>query len=336
MKGTISEAELLLLRSRLDARPAPQGGQGRAAPRSPRRLRLRRGRPRRPHARRGGARGDPHRLPPLRGARLGRQVLFRWWPTACFSTPLGRRTSASAGQANLPGDPRLSHQPRLCAGLCLRAQEAAPEGRRERPGGGLLRRPPDRGVGGLHPRTSPRLRDWETYLANRDKLRGNWTVPVGAGGAPRGHGAPAGLVSLRALRAQDARRLLGQGSQPRYVCVQGSSSTGRRAPVSRSAAASSTRRGRRGLRLLEPASVAATAAALSEAETHHAAACAPSSSQSSGPPSRPSGRGASSTPSNPRTGSWPQPRARLGAEAGRPAPGRGGTGHPRQADARRC
>ena len=158
MKGTISEAELFLLRSRLNGGLHHKAAKGE----------LRQGLPvgldydedgRVVMSADEAVREAIHTVHRRFGELgSGRQVLISM---VADGLAVPRRSTGERarplGKANLPGDPRLSHQPRLRGGLCLRAQEAQAAGRRERPGGRLLRRPPDRGVGGLHPRTSPRL-----------------------------------------------------------------------------------------------------------------------------------------------------------------------------------
>jgi DNA invertase Pin-like site-specific DNA recombinase len=119
----------------------------------------------------------------------------------------------------------------------------------------------------------PGYLSWQAYLGNQQRLRANWRAPRGEGGGPAREGAA--LLQGRVVCARCGRRMLigysGAGSKPRYLCVQGLRLYG------------SARRCQSvsGLRLdaavvaevfalLEPAAMAATAAALAEAETHHA------------------------------------------------------------------
>jgi DNA invertase Pin-like site-specific DNA recombinase len=114
--------------------------------------------------------------------------------------------------------------------------------------------------------------DWDTYLANREKLRSNWRSPVGeAGGAVReGPALLQGLVRCGRCGRKMIIGYSGVGSQCRYVCAQGLRLYG-------SARTCQSVGGRhidatvvdRVFALLEPAAVAATTAALSEAEAHH-------------------------------------------------------------------
>lgn len=114
--------------------------------------------------------------------------------------------------------------------------------------------------------------DWDTYLANRATLRANWRSPVGeAGGALReGPALLQGLVRCGRCGRKMMIGYSGVGSQCRYVCAQGLRIYG-------TARTCQSIGGRHidatvvneVFALLEPASVAATAAALSEAEAHH-------------------------------------------------------------------
>ena len=115
---------------------------------------------------------------------------------------------------------------------------------------------------------------WETYLANRERLRNNWRPPKGEGGgaAREGRALLQGLVRCGRCGRKMAVGYSGnEGSSPRYLCALGLHLYG------------STQKcqsiGGHKLdavvvdevfALLEPASIAATAAALSEAESHHA------------------------------------------------------------------
>lgn len=150
--------------------------------------------------------------------------------------------------------------------------------------------------------------DWDTYLATRARLRANWRAPVGeAGGALReGPALLQGLVRCGRCGRKMMIGYSGVGSQHRYACVQGlrlygSASTcqsvgGRHVDVAVvekvSSFSSLPRWPQRQRRSLKPRPTITSA-------------CVPSSSASSEHDSRPSGRGASSTPSSLRIAWWP-------------------------------
>ena len=120
----------------------------------------------------------------------------------------------------------------------------------------------------------PGYTSWDTYLANRKVLRGNWRSANGEGGgaAREGRALLQGLV--RCGRC-GRKMLVGysgvKGCMPRYLCAQGLRLYG-------SARSCQSVSGRtldavvvdEVFALLEPAAVAATAAALTGAEAHHA------------------------------------------------------------------
>ena len=122
------------------------------------------------------------------------------------------------------------------------------------------------------PEHHPGYVDWDTYRANRAALRANWRSPSGeAGGAVReGPALLQGLVRCGRCGRKMIIAYSGQGVQTRYTCSQGLRLYG-------SARTCQSVGGRRidatvvneVFALLEPAGVAATAAALSEAEGHH-------------------------------------------------------------------
>ncbi len=112
---------------------------------------------------------------------------------------------------------------------------------------------------------------WETYLANRDRLRANWRPAAEGGGAAReGRALLQGLVRCGRCGRKMTVGYSGTGSMPRYLCAQAHRLYGK-GPTCQSI-------GGRPLEevvlaevfaVLEPAAVAATAAALAEAESHH-------------------------------------------------------------------
>lgn len=119
----------------------------------------------------------------------------------------------------------------------------------------------------------PGFVSWETYLANREQLRANWRAPAGEGGGAvrEGRALLQGLVRCGRCGRKMMVGYSGDGTVPRYVCAQGlrlygstrhcQSISGRslQAPLLEAV-----------FEVLEPAALAATAAALAEAETRHA------------------------------------------------------------------
>lgn len=112
---------------------------------------------------------------------------------------------------------------------------------------------------------------WEAYLANRKQLRANWRPPAGEGGGPVREG-PA-VLQGRVVCGRCGRHMLVSytGNVWRYACVQalrlyGSGSTCQSVSGRRLEAVVVEEM----FALLEPAALAATAAALAEAEAHHA------------------------------------------------------------------
>jgi DNA invertase Pin-like site-specific DNA recombinase len=115
--------------------------------------------------------------------------------------------------------------------------------------------------------------DWDTYLENRRILRANWRAPSGEGGGParEGRALLQGLVRCGRCGRRMMVGYFGDGNRPRYVCAAGLRLYG--------SARSCQSVGGRHLdaavvtevfKMLEPASVSATAAALSQAEAHQA------------------------------------------------------------------
>jgi DNA invertase Pin-like site-specific DNA recombinase len=113
---------------------------------------------------------------------------------------------------------------------------------------------------------------WEQYLANRDRLRSNWrTGPGDAGGALReGRALLQGLVRCGRCGRKMTIGYSGKGTVPRYLCVQGLRLYG---STSRCQSVSGHRLDAAVVdevfKVLQPAALAATAKALSEAEAHH-------------------------------------------------------------------
>jgi len=114
--------------------------------------------------------------------------------------------------------------------------------------------------------------DWDTYLANRATLRANWRSPLGqaAGSVREGPALLQGLVRCGRCGRKMIIGYSGVGSQCRYLCAQGLRLYGTtRTCQSIGGRRIDARVVEEVFALLEPASVAATAAALSEAERHH-------------------------------------------------------------------
>ncbi|MDA8038268.1 MAG: recombinase family protein [Actinomycetota bacterium] len=122
------------------------------------------------------------------------------------------------------------------------------------------------------PEHHPGYVSWDAYLANRKRLRANWRSPSseGGGAAREGRALLQGLVRCGRCGRKMTVGYSGDGSSTRYVCARGLHLYG------------STRMcqsvgGRRidglvieeAFALLEPAAVEATIAALGEAEAHH-------------------------------------------------------------------
>lgn len=114
---------------------------------------------------------------------------------------------------------------------------------------------------------------WEVYLANRERLRGNWRAPRGEGGgaAREGRALLQGLVRCGRCGRKMMVGYSGERCSSRYLCAQGLRLYG--------SAKSCQSVGGRHLdatvvgevfALLEPAALSATAKALSQAEAHHA------------------------------------------------------------------
>jgi len=113
--------------------------------------------------------------------------------------------------------------------------------------------------------------DWDTYLANRARLRANWRPPAGEGGgaAREGRALLAGLVRC----GRCGRRMqvgYSSGSKPRYLCARAMQLYGAgercQSVGGRSLEAAVVREV---FAVLEPASMAATARALAETEALH-------------------------------------------------------------------
>ena len=122
------------------------------------------------------------------------------------------------------------------------------------------------------PQHHPGYVDWDTYLANRATLRANWRSPAGqaAGSVREGPALLQGLVRCGRCGRKMIIGYSGVGSQCRYLCAQGLRLYGTtRTCQSIGGRRIDARVVEEVFALLEPASLAATTAALSEAERHH-------------------------------------------------------------------
>ncbi len=114
--------------------------------------------------------------------------------------------------------------------------------------------------------------DWDTYVANQDRLRANWRPRGEGGGAPReGRALLQGLVRCgRCGRMMQVAYWGSSGKQPAYECVRAFAQAGSTGACQRVG-------GRRVdeavvaavFEALEPAGLAATAKALAETEAEH-------------------------------------------------------------------
>ena len=199
MKGTMSEAELHILRARLRRRHPQQGRPRRAAPRAAGRAGLGRGRRADPLApRRSRPRGDRRDLRAVRGARVGARgvaVAARPGPEvpAATGTATCRRRGDRLGRPDLSCGAHRPHPSRLRGRLHLRPH---PPASRSVGDDGQLRtrrhRLPQDEWEVLHHRPSPR--DSSTGTPTRP------TRPASAPTSARGRTSPAPARSGRAAR----------------------------------------------------------------------------------------------------------------------------------------
>lgn len=119
----------------------------------------------------------------------------------------------------------------------------------------------------------PGFLSWERYVANQELLRSNWRAPRGQGGGPAREGSALLQGRLRCGRCGRMMQVSysGKGGNvPRYVCARGQQLYG-------SAKSCQSLGGHRleqrvlaeVFKVLEPAALAATAKALGEAEANH-------------------------------------------------------------------
>ena len=175
----------------------------------------------------------------------------------------------------------------------------------------------------LIPDHHPGYVSWETYEATAARLRANWRPPRGHGGGPprEGRALLQGLLRCgRCGRIMQTGYSGTAGNSPRYVCAR----------AKQLYAGEHVCQSIGGLRLeqvilaelfkvLEPASLEATAKALADAETTTGATWPPSSWPSSGPATKPTAPAASTTRSSRRTGWSPAPWSAPG-KTGSPPP----------------
>ena len=222
LKGTMSEAELHLIRSRLTAGLRHKAAKGELRQGLPvgldydadSRVVITPGR--------GGAGGDHGRVRPLRRARLGPAGAAE--PArgrAAASPPRQRIHPDPVGASDLSGGARLPDQPGLCGRVRVRPhphREARRCGRpADHPGAAAPRDEwavliPDHHLGFI---------GWAQYETNTAQLRRNWqrTARPWRRRGPRRRGDVAGPAALRPVRADHADRLLRHPRRlPRYVC----------------------------------------------------------------------------------------------------------------------
>ena len=276
LKGTMSEAELHLIKSRLTAGLKHKAAKGE----------LRQGLP-------VGLDYDEddrvvmtpdeavreaidHGVPPLRGTRLG----------AAGTDPAARRRGAVAapaqrlpahhlGVGDLPGGARLSDQPGLRRGVRVRPHPHR-KARGTRPPG-----PCTRGIGWCRASngrcSSPNIIagyiSWETYEANTARLRGNWRRPRElAGGAVReGRALLQGLLRCgRCGRIMQTGYSGTTGNCPRYLCARAKQLyAGEHVCQSIGGIRLENRVLDEMFAVLAPAALAATAQALAEADANY-------------------------------------------------------------------
>lgn len=116
--------------------------------------------------------------------------------------------------------------------------------------------------------------DWDTYVATQDRLRANWRAPRGHGGGPAREGAALlqGLLRCgRCSRIMQVGYSGNKGNVPRYVCARAHQLYG---ATTNCQSIGGRRLEDRVLNevfdVLEPAKLAATVQALAEAEARHA------------------------------------------------------------------
>ena len=178
------------------------------------------------------------------------------------------------GPGHLSGGARLADQPGLCRGVRVRPhphREAGRPGHRGRACSGSAGAA--RAVGGPDPRSPSRVHHLGD-LRGQHRTAARQLAPPPRAGRRRGAGGPgaaAGPAALRAVRADHADRYSGtKGNCPRYVCAR----------AKQLYAGEHVCQSIGGVRLentvldelfavLEPAALTATAQALAEADTHH-------------------------------------------------------------------
>jgi len=167
----------------------------------------------------------------------------------------------------------------------------------------------------------PGFISWETYLANRETLRSNWRAPAGEGGGAPREGRASCRASCAVGGAGGACRSATRPGRDRVTCARGPfSSMGRGAAARASAAVS-----------WKPSSLTRSSPCSSpppwrppprrspRPKPTTGAACGCSRRRRNGLSSRQNGPGASSTPASRRTASWPAPSNEHGRNASRPS-----------------
>ena len=223
LKGTMSEAELHLIRSRLTAGLKHKAAKGE----------LRQGLP-------VGLDYDEddkvvmcadeavreaidHGVPPFRRTRLGATGADRVARRrGAAAAPAQRLPAHHLGPGHLPGGARLSDQPGLCRGVRVRPHPHREAGRpRERDRAFSGSAGAARAVGGADPRSSSRVHHLGD-LRGQHRTAARQLAPSPRAGRRRGAGGPgaaAGPAALRAVWADHADRLFGHQGQLPAVCV---------------------------------------------------------------------------------------------------------------------
>ena len=151
----------------------------------------------------------------------------------------------------------------------------------------------------------------------------------------RGRALLAGLVVCGRCGARMMTRYAGKASQPRYICDAARANYGAPPCQGLAARALDDEVVRLALRALTPAALEVSLRVAADLQGQSTWPRASGGSGWSGPGSRPSGRGGSTTPWSRRTGWWPARWSGLGAEAaGPPRAGRGARAVPAAAAAR--
>ena len=241
----------------------------------------------------------------------GRQVLLSLRGDGLRCRAGRHAPGGGVAAGHLPGGARPAHQSGLCGGVRVRPHPHRETHRCDRQGGAAHRAAPARAVGGAHSDHHPGFIDWATYEANTARLRQNWRAPRGSGGGAPREGAA--LLQGR-LRCGKCGRLMQtgysgtKGNCPRYVCARAKQLYGgEKGCQSLGGRRLENRILEEMFAVLEPAALAATAQALSDAERSHAANLRAFELSGNGPAMKLSGPGANTTRWSRRIGWSPAP-----------------------------